>query len=98
MPLFNFISRLVANGQDAFKIILVQKFVRTAALCIILNEDDVAFVWRAADVEDMFLLAGLVVPRYLKRAVLMPLNQKNFYAFAGKCLHRFIMFISHFIS
>ena len=48
------------------------------------NEDDVAFVWRAADVEDMFLLAGLLVPRYLEGAVLMLLNQKELLRF---CRH-----------
>ena len=84
MPLLNFISSLVAYRQNTAKVVLVQKFIRTAALCIILNEDDVAFVWRAADVEDVLFLSGLVVPRYLEGVVLMLLNQKELLRF---CRH-----------
>ncbi len=84
MSLLNLIPSLVADGHYAAQVVLVQKFIGTAALCIILNEDDVAFVWRAADVEDMLLLAGLVISCYLEGVVLMLLNQKELLRF---CRH-----------
>lgn len=50
----------------------MEEFIGARALRIVLHEEDAALIGRAADVEGVLLLAGLVVPGYLKGAVLTP--------------------------